>query len=262
MALQSLFKRAKGQPSHLPTSHLPSGLRVYAIGDIHGCRDHLRRLHEKIAEDAADAPERRVIIYLGDYVDRGPDCAGVIADLSEPLPPALAALDFERICLKGNHEDWFLKTLETADPAIAGPWLTWGGRETCLSYGVDPAASGDPPNSYKKLQRALLAAVPESHLAFLRSLPVSHSEGGYFFCHAGVRPGVPLARQETEDLIWIREPFLSYREPHGKVVVHGHTPTHEPQALSNRICVDTGACYGGRLTAVALEEDSQRFLQV
>jgi serine/threonine protein phosphatase 1 len=112
------------------------------------------------------------------------------------------------------------------------------------------------------LQRELKTRMPKTHLAFLAALRSSHVEGDYLFAHAGVRPGIPLSDQVEADLLWIREPFLCSAEDFGKVVVHGHTPTREPVLRANRIGVDTGACYGGALTALVLEGEERRFLQV
>ncbi len=234
---------------------VPEGSRVYAIGDIHGCTDLLRALHDAILEDAEGAsPARRVAVYLGDYVDRGPDSRGALDILIEtPLA------GFETVHLIGNHEEFLIRFLD--DPSIAPLWLMNGGGATCRSYGADPDA-GDGGHRFEELQRALKAGVPETHLAFLAALRPSYVEGDYLFVHAGIRPGVPLGDQVESDLLWIREPFLSSTEDFGKVVVHGHTPTREPVVRVNRIGVDTGACYGGTLTALVLDGEDRRFLQM
>jgi len=234
---------------------VPEGTRVYAVGDIHGCTDLLRDLHDAILEDAEGAaPARRVAVYLGDYVDRGPDPRGVLNILIEsPLP------GFETVHLIGNHEDFLIRFLD--DPSIAPLWMINGGGATCRSYGAD-ADAGDGGDLFERLQRALKAGMPETHLAFLAALRPSHVEGDYLFAHAGIRPGVALGDQVETDLLWIREPFLSSTEDFGKVVVHGHTPAREPVVRVNRIGVDTGACYGGALTALVLEGEERRFLQV
>ena len=238
---------------------LPSGLRIYAIGDIHGCLTRLEALHRAILQDARGSDGRRLLIYLGDYVDRGEDSRGVIELLLQP-PPADEAGAFERVFLKGNHEDFMLQALE--DKSVLVPWLTNGGDQTCRAYGIEPTA---PPEGTHDLlgwlREALAAALPPAHLAFLRALQLHHAEGGYYFCHAGVDPAVALEQQAEQDLLWMREPFLSSRQPFGKVVVHGHTPTSAPERRANRIGIDTGACYGGRLTALVLDGHEQRFLQ-
>ncbi len=237
-------------------ARVPEGTLVYAIGDSHGCVDRLRALHEIILEDAEQsARARRVAVYLGDYIDRGPDPRGLVALLiEEPLP------GFEPVHLIGNHEAFLLRFL--VDLTVAPLWMMNGGAATCASYGVDPARPPEHAEGDDWLQRELKARIPETHLAFFAALRPSHLEGDYLFVHAGVRPGVPLGAQDQADLLWIREPFLSSDEDLGKVVVHGHTPTDAPVVRANRIGVDTGACYGGPLTALVLEGGERRFLQV
>lgn len=235
-------------PEILPApASLPPGLRLYAVGDPHGCVDRLDALHAMIAEDAALAAEpERAIVYLGDYVDRGRDSRGVIERV---LAPPIAATT---VHLCGNHEAMMLDALDhPADEAAVVLWLRNGGASTLASYGV----TGDdaPP--------AWIGRIPADHLAFLRGLARRHRAGGYLFVHAGVRPGVPLDAQDEEDLIWIREPFLSSDADHGAVVVHGHTPERAPVVRRNRIGIDTGAVYGGRLTALVLWADRMRLLQ-
>jgi serine/threonine protein phosphatase 1 len=227
---------------------LPEGLRIYAVGDIHGCAARLDVLHGLMAEDAAKAPERRkVIVYLGDYVDRGPDSRGVIERLLGP-PPFAA----ETVHLAGNHEALMLAALDDPGDLRAGAlWQMNGGGAALASWGVDPEAP----------QERWAEAIPPAHLAWLRGLARSVRFGGYVFAHAGVRPGVPLARQDPEDLIWIREPFLSSTADHGAVVVHGHTPGREVVLRRNRIGLDTGAVFGGKLTCAVLWAGRLRLLQ-
>jgi len=255
MSLAGLFKRRKEQAAAKGPPSLPEGLRVYAVGDVHGCREQLRRLHRAIVADAAAAPARRLLIYLGDYIDRGSDSRGVIEELCEPAPAG-----FERVFLLGNHEDFLLQALH--DRSALLPWLSNGGDQTCRAYGLEPTAPPDGADDlFLWLQEALVASLPARHRAFLEGLALSHSEGDYFFCHAGVRPDVALEAQSSEDLLWMREPFLSSRQSFGKVVVHGHTPSLAPECRGNRIGIDTGACYGGKLTALVLQGNEQRFLQ-
>ncbi len=242
---------------------VPPGTRVYAVGDCHGCLEALRGLRAAILADSAradaEAPraDRRVVVYLGDYIDRGPDSRGVVELL---IGAPLAG--FESVHLRGNHEAFLCGFLDGEE--VAAVWMMNGGSETLRSYGLDVAAinrpwpGGDAP----ALRAALAAAVPEAHRAFLDGLALSHIEGDYFFAHAGVRPGVPLERQEENDLLWIREPFLGSTADHGKVVVHGHSAAAEVAVRANRIGIDTGACYGGKLTALVLEGNQHRFLQV
>ena len=248
-----------GQQDRDGGATVPPGARVYAVGDCHGCLGALRELRAAIVADSdgadAEGPRarRRVLVYLGDYIDRGLDSRGVLDLLiGEPLA------GFESIHLLGNHELFMRWFLDGADVATA--WLTNGGGDTLRSYGLDGAARTG--NELRDLRCALTAVVPEAHRRFLDGLTLSHVEGDYFFTHAGIRPGVPLAAQKPEDLMWIREPFIGSMADHGKVVVHGHSATAEPEVLANRIGIDTGACYGGKLTALVLEGDQRHFLQV
>jgi len=230
----------------------PPDTRIYAVGDVHGRADLLADLHKRIAKDADGAPEsRRVIVYLGDYVDRGPDSAGVIDRLIDsPLE------GFEKVFLMGNHEQFLLDFLK--DPSIGEHWLSNGGDATLSSYGV--GIPGSEAVDMAVVSEHLKKILPPEHLAFLRDLAVSHREGDYFFAHAGIRPGVPLKKQSEDDLLWIREPFLDVGEAREVVVVHGHTPVQAGEVHDNRIAVDTGAVWSGRLTAVVLHEQEQSFI--
>lgn len=232
----------------------PDDTVVYAVGDIHGCLGLLLSLQRQIAEDMAGREaSRRVIVYLGDYIDRGPDSRGVIEHLaSNPLP------DCESVHLMGNHDRWLLDFLD--DPGCGEPWLMNGARPTLSSYGVANVSGESLPARLQALRDGLDKALPAHHRAFFEGLRHSHAEGDYFFAHAGVRPGVPLEEQEPHDLLWIREEFLYSDEDFGKVVVHGHTPGHTPEDHRNRIAVDTGAFMSGRLTAAVLEGTKRRFL--
>jgi serine/threonine protein phosphatase 1 len=225
---------------------LPAGLRVYAIGDPHGCAARLAGLHAQIAEDAARRPAARVLlVHLGDYVDRGADSAGVVALLRGPSPVPGAQV----VNLAGNHEQMMLAALDpAADAEVVGFWLDNGGAPTLESYGADPR------------DMRSWAAVPQADLDLLRGLRGGFALGGYFFTHAGVRPDVPLDRQDPMDLAWIREPFLSWRGGLPAVVVHGHTPARGPEVLAHRIGIDTGAVFGGPLTCAVLEGERVGFL--
>jgi serine/threonine protein phosphatase 1 len=238
-----------GPAAQAPAS-LPDGLRIYAIGDVHGCTDQLDLMHAAIGHDALRAPEaRKVIVYLGDYVDRGPDSRAVLSRLLAPGPPGC-----ERIFLKGNHEVMFQAAIAAkATPDVIRFWMDNGGFETLDSYRAD----FDRPQSWS-------GTVPAEHRAFLKSLRTAWSAGGYLFVHAGIRPGVAVEAQDEDDLLWIREPFLSWSSdaPPPGVVVHGHTPAREPAVLAHRIGIDTGAVFGGKLTAVALWADRFAFIQV
>ena len=234
---------------------VPGGTRVYAIGDIHGRVDLLEALHRDIRADADAHPaDRQVLVYVGDYVDRGPDSRGVLEMLIEdPLP------GFERIYLMGNHEAYLLQFLE--DTSVVRAWLMNGGDATLRSFGLDPFGSTEGRQRPQWLQERLRESLRPEEEAFLRNLRPYHIEGDYIFVHAGVRPGVPLDAQDPYDMMWIREPFINSGEDFGKVVVHGHTPFQQPDRRANRIGIDTGAVYGGALTALVLDGCEQRFLQ-
>jgi serine/threonine protein phosphatase 1 len=234
---------------------LPQGLLLYAVGDIHGRLDLLRSLLRQIEDDAAAHPHalQRALIFLGDYVDRGPDSRGVVADLV-----GRRFHDFDIHFLKGNHEAILLDFL--AYPLNLGHWLMNGGQATMESYGVDTEALAEARAHPETWRETFAAAMPEAHLRFFRSLNLSVTFGDYLFVHAGVRPGVPLAAQSEDDLVWIRQPFLDHAGSFGKIVVHGHTPTALPVVRPNRIGIDTGAVFSDRLTALRLEDRAQDFL--
>jgi serine/threonine protein phosphatase 1 len=235
-------------------ARVPEGRRVYAIGDIHGRADLLRRLHLGIAEDAGEAgPADNLILYVGDLVDRGPDSNGVIDAVMAAAPAG-----FRKLCLLGNHEAMMLEFLD--DIGIGVSWALNGGVATLASYGVG-SLSHDTEREWRRVQRELAAAIPERQLAFLRGLPLRHVEGDYLFAHAGVRPGIALDRQDRDDLLWIRDEFLDSAADHGKVVVHGHTVTREVELRPNRIGIDTGAYATGRLTCLVLAGSTRRLLQ-
>ncbi|MET0483029.1 MAG: metallophosphoesterase family protein [Aestuariivirgaceae bacterium] len=232
---------------------LPEGLRVYAVGDVHGRADLLAAMLDKIAEDMQERPVPEALeVFLGDYVDRGPDSSQVIETLMN-----MPAIGGRRYCLRGNHEEILLDFL--AEPGVLMDWRRLGGFETLLSYGVAPRMALQL-DDVAQLRDEFLAAVPPGHLSFLRSTQLSVSVGEYFFVHAGIRPGTALEAQKPEDLLWIRDPFLFSQRDHGKIVVHGHTPSEEPEVLANRINVDTGAFLTGRLTCAVLEGQDLRFL--
>jgi serine/threonine protein phosphatase 1 len=202
-----------------------------------------------IAEDIADRPvERTTLLHLGDYVDRGSDSALVVDWLLTQPPPVPAD---EVVNLLGNHEFMMRTALAGNDPEAASLWLMNGGADSLRSWGIP---SSLPPAEWA-------SRIPPQHQRFLRDLPVSRRIGPYLFVHAGIQPGVPLDQQVQDDMIWIREPFLSSRLDHGAVVVHGHTPKREPTVQPNRIAIDTGAVLGGALTCVVLEADKLGFIQ-
>jgi serine/threonine protein phosphatase 1 len=231
------------------------GRRVYAVGDIHGRADLLERLHGLIRADVVAAPKRRnVLVYLGDYIDRGTGSSAVVEMLIErPLE------GFEAVHLKGNHEDFLLGFLD--DHSIAANWVLNGAMETLRSYGVAPLDMMRGTSGQRKVQRALAAAVPPHHLAFFRTLETRHVEGDYVFVHAGLRPGVSLKDQREIDLLWIRGEFLSNESFFPKFVVHGHTSRREPEVRANRINIDTRAYHSNRLTCLVLDGADRRFLR-
>jgi len=237
------------------------GRRIYAVGDSHGCLDRLRALHRAIADDSAasDAADC-LLVHLGDYIDRGPQSAELLDYLMQLSLPG-----FEIVNILGNHEDYALKVID--DPLALPVWLENGGDTTLRSYGL-PLEDYDArfwrydKASLMALHGAYLANFPESHRAFLAGMPLSFRDGDYYFCHAGIRPGVPLPEQKRDDLLWIRGPFLDSARDHGAIVVHGHTPVSTPDIATNRIGIDTGAVYGGMLTCLVLDGAAQRFIQV
>lgn len=232
----------------------PPGTRLYAIGDVHGRADLLADLLELLRKDIARAPEaRRVLVMLGDYIDRGEWSRHVVDMLLEdPLPGA------ETVYLCGNHEDYLIRFLD--DPSVGPHWLANGGDATLRSYGVEPARYQGLTDGWARMSRLLAAALPPAHRAFFAGLGLSHAEGDYFFVHAGIRPGRPLADQQRDELLWIRDIFLSSTADHGKIVVHGHTVTWAPEDRPNRIGLDTGAYMTGRLTAAVLTGTERRFV--
>ena len=231
---------------------MPFGMRAYAVGDVHGRRDLLVRLCDSIARDLDRAsPQEAVLIFLGDYVDRGPDSRGVIEHfLSAELPAP-------SIFLRGNHEAMLLDFL--VDPAIGLQWGRFGGIETLHSYGMDVADLRAGRN-LEAVSRRLAEVLPAAHRDFMTGLPLSYSLGQFFFCHAGVRPGVPIPLQQEADLLWIRDEFNESLADFGSIVVHGHTPGEEPVVRPNRVGVDTGAYITGRLTCAVLDAAGLSFL--
>ena len=226
-------------------ARLPEGLRIYAIGDIHGCADLLEALLLQIDLDCTLHPSRRpIVVFLGDYIDRGPTSREVL-DLLLGCEQTR-----EAVFLRGNH-DTFVPCF-IREPAVLDEWRLWGGLETLVSYGLKPSISPDALEQ-KQLARQLAKSIPNRHLEFLDSLTPSFDCGDFLFVHAGIRPGVPLRKQKEEDLLWIREEFLCYEERFEKLIVHGHTPVRTLDIRSNRINIDTGAFATGRLTCIVIE---------
>ena len=240
---------------HRSPSAVPAGTRLYAVGDIHGRADLLEALLQEIAEDAVRHPETgtKQLIYLGDYVDRGPASSAVIDMVLHDAPPG-----FEVVPLMGNHEEMMLRFLE--DIAVGRTWMMNGGDATLLSYGVEPPSMFAGTPRVHHAQQEFAERLPARHKRFLEGLAVSHVEGDYLFVHAGVRPGIALDQQRTEDLLWIRDEFLGSDRDFGKVVVHGHSITRDPEFRPNRIGIDTGAYRSNQLTCLVLEGTERRLL--
>jgi serine/threonine protein phosphatase 1 len=227
-------------------------MRLYVVGDIHGRADLLRQLKILITADREAHPvDKARTVFLGDYVDRGMETKDVLEILSiHPFPTKI-------ISLRGNHEAMLLEFINTGK--LSQLWIQNGGLETLHSYGVDVS---EVRLGYGLDDAAahFLAVIPDAHLHFLQGLHLSLTVGDYFFCHAGIRPGVPLDQQHEEDLLWIREEFLPCTKPHEKIVVHGHTPVQRPELRLNRINLDTGAYISGQLSCLVLEGATRRFL--
>lgn len=227
---------------------LPEGIRIYALGDIHGRADLLKKMFTVIDADIARSPIRRPIeVFLGDYIDRGPDSAHTLDLLIE------RSLHRETVFLKGNHEAYFLEVLR--DPAKVEDWRQFGGLQTLMSYGIQPTLNPDATEQ-ADLINALTKVISDDHLSFLRGLKPSFVCGDFFFVHAGVRPGVPLNEQTEGDMLWIRNEFLDSDENFGKFIVHGHTPVRAPDIRPNRINIDTGAYATGNLTLLTIQGGS------
>lgn len=237
-----------------PPSAAPAGSRLYAVGDIHGRADLLETLLQQIAGDGARHPEAaKRLIYLGDYVDRGPASSAVIDMVLNDGPPG-----FEVVPLMGNHEEMMLRFQE--DLAVGRTWMMNGGDATLRSYGIEPPSMFAGTALFRHAQQQFAERLPAGHKTFLETLAVSHTEGDYLFVHAGVRAGVALDKQRTEDLLWIRDEFLESNRDFGKVVVHGHSISFDPELRPNRIGIDTGAYKSSQLTCLVLEGMSRQFL--
>lgn len=239
LQLQQISKRSRS---------LPSGVRIYAVGDIHGRADLLDKLLLRINADFAERPTiRPVYVFLGDYVDRGPSSRQTIDRLIEH------GATHEAIFLKGNHEWLALKGL--SDPVLFEEWMRLGGLETLLSYrAISPGYVRE--GFVAEMQAKFHQVLSQAHLRFFRNLQNSFTCGDFFFAHAGVRPHVELAQQKEKDLLWIRGEFLLSDQDFGKIVVHGHTPVSNVDVKPNRINIDTGAYSTGCLTCLAIDNDS------
>ena len=250
MVLKLLRRAIEPAP---PAARVPEGVRIYAIGDIHGRLDLLDALLSRIeADDHARRPAKSELIFLGDLIDRGPDSAGVVQRAMD-IRASGRPVHF----LMGNHEEVFLKALGGSLEALR-LFVKIGGRATILSYGFSEAEYD--ALCYETLLTALMERVPLAHIAFLKSFEDRIAIGDYLFVHAGIRPGLPIEEQKGGDLRWIRTEFLDFRGDHGVVVVHGHTITDEVEERPNRIGIDTGAFASGRLTALGLDGAERWYL--
>lgn len=220
---------------------------IYAIGDVHGHLDLLLRIEERIAAEAV-ADDRKLIVMLGDYVDRGPQSAAVLDHLLARPPTG-----FERICLAGNHDAMMAAFCRR--PWEAPEWLDLGGRETLLSYGIEARAADRRTLNDRRFHQQLQASIPDEHLRFLSDLPIMLLAPGYTFVHAGMRPGVALADQTDDDLMWIRSEFTESPHDFGTVVVHGHTPVRTARISATQIALDTAAFASGVLSAARLPKN-------
>jgi serine/threonine protein phosphatase 1 len=252
--LGRLFKKAVIQRP-LDTARVPDGMRIYAIGDIHGRNDLLRNLLRQIeADDSKREPADTHIIFLGDLMDRGPDSAGVIETAM-----ALQATGKKVRFLMGNHEEVFVRACRKNDPKTTRFFLRIGGEATVLSYPITRAEY--ITLDMEQLSERLASLVPQEHLDFIESFEDQIVIGDYAFVHAGIRPGVPLSEQKPSDLRWIREDFVDQRGDLEKVVVYGHTIYDDVEERGSRIGIDTGAYASDRLTALALEGGERWYLQ-
>lgn len=228
----------------LPTA--AKGDAIYAIGDIHGRYDLLKQIMEMIESHAATfrRGQNYHIVVLGDIIDRGPDSARVIRSLYSLSGQKKATV------LLGNHEDAMLRTLD-GEPGMLRQWMRFGGDATLKSFGIAPPRDED---DYLRVMEQMRSDIPENYVSWLRRRPISIRSGDYLFCHAGIRPGVDLARQKANDMLWIRDEFLESDEAHGVVVVHGHSISPDVELRHNRIGIDTGAYSTGILTAAFLSD--------
>ncbi len=245
--LKRLFGRSTSPPRRVP-----EGRRVYAVGDIHGRLDLFDKLLARIAADRKRWPGEAEVVLLGDYVDRGPDSAAMLARLADGLPDWA-----DWTLLRGNHEQAMLDSFD-GDRRALRAWLDYGGRDTLRSYGAPVrVALGD---DMEAIVAELHARVPPAQIDLLRRLELTRRIGDYLFVHAGIRPGVSLDAQAPRDLMWIRSEFLDCKDDHGCVVVHGHSITREVTERANRIGIDTGAYASGRLTALVLDGETRRYM--
>jgi serine/threonine protein phosphatase 1 len=263
--LKRLFQRPAAAPQAAPIVDgrppaVPRGVIVYAVGDIHGRLDLLHAMEALIEADRREHARHQdaIVVHLGDMVDRGFDSRRVLDHLITQRrhgPP--------HVLLLGNHDLWLREFVaaDATDLELATSWMRYGGDATLVSYGVKADPRLPEPERLETARLELRRRFPAEHGELLGGLDLAFGFGDYFFCHAGIRPEVPLERQSEADLLWIREPFLSWTGDCGKIVVHGHTVEELPVTRSNRIGIDTGACWTGRLTCLVLQGTERRFVQ-
>jgi serine/threonine protein phosphatase 1 len=229
---------------------------VYAIGDVHGCLDLLKKAEAVIVDDMKRLGRPGLVVLLGDYVDRGPASAQVLEYLSTH-----SAAGLKRVTLCGNHDDLFLRFLDR--PEAHMHWLEMGGDKTLASYGVDlQHLNLRQKRNGVSLSHVLNDAIPETHRSLLREMPVSLRAGNVLFVHAGIAPAVPIEEQRDEDMMWIRGAFLKQGpELPPLIVVHGHTPQENADFGIGRIGIDTGAVYSGKLTVLRVDGQEISILQ-
>lgn len=252
MVLSRLFRKP-APATAAPPPEVPAGVRIYAIGDVHGRLDCLDDLLAAIDRDSMGFGGEIRLIFLGDLIDRGPDSRGVV-ERAMTLAASSRQCDF----IKGNHEELLLHAARGERSALT-VFHRVGGRETMLSYGADPDEYD--ACDFEQLAEMIRRLVPADHLAFLDSFGDGVALGDYRFVHAGMRPGVLFEEQKTSDLRWIRREFLNFDGSFDGVIVHGHTISEAPEFRHNRIGIDTGAFATGRLTALVLEGPEQRILE-
>ena len=253
--ISKLF-RPKSKVTAPTAPAVPDGTVVWAVGDIHGRLDLLLPLVEAMAADLhASRADRKMVIFLGDYIDRGPDSRSVL----RLLAGLSRSQGVEWRFLKGNHEQAMLEFLE--DPSRGARWCEYGGDRALRSWGLRVPELAHRTEAWERVAADLRHKLTKPKLAFLENLELSVTVGDYFFSHAGARPGVTLDRQMSEDLLWIRQPFLESRTGFECVVVHGHTPAKAVHADHRRIGIDTKAYDSGVLSALRLEGRERTLLQ-
>lgn len=234
-------------------SSAPKGLRIYAIGDIHGRADLLEKMLRMIDADHLGYRGDSMVIFLGDYLDRGPNSREVIDILSRG---SYGRLRFH--CLRGNHEDIILRLFK--DHSLASGWFHYGGLQTLRSYGIAVAHATQDFDELFHLRKQFEEAMPDAHKTFLASLPYTARFGDYFFVHAGIHPDRSMEEQDPHHFMWMREPFLSSSKLFGFTVIHGHSIRLKPEIRINRIGIDTGAYATGHLTCLMMQKDERKIL--